>query len=280
MASSDYEIIVVDDKSSDGTREFLESYKTENNFQLLVQKTNLGIGAARNRAIGIAKSDILLFLDSDMEVEPEWVENHTVPMENGNWDGSVGQVTHDINMSSIFTRYLNDPRRGAKRFGAERQLSHKYFLFGNASLRKEMINGVGGFDEKISKWGGEELDLILRIEKDETLKLRYNPSAKAIHHQQRSLENTCSLLENFGTYVVPYLVKKHPILADEFKINTFENFFVKKTLMLTIFNPIFFGMMKKTYNIAPRPLAFKIIKYLLSYSVIKGYLSRPEISGT
>ena len=91
MASSDYEIIVVDDKSSDGTREFLESYKTENNFQLLVQKTNLGIGAARNRAIGIAKSDILLFLDSDMEVEPEWVENHTVPMENGNWDGSVGQ---------------------------------------------------------------------------------------------------------------------------------------------------------------------------------------------
>ena len=107
--------------------------------------------------------------------------------------------------------------------------------------------------------------------------MRYNPSAKAIHHQQRTLEDTCKLLENFGANVIPYLVKKHPVLADEFKINTFKKFFVKKALMLTIFNPIFFEMMKKTYKIAPRPLAFKIIKYLLSYSVFKGYESRPEI---
>lgn len=277
MASSDFEIIVVDDLSTDGTREFLHSHKTESLFQLIMQDKNSGIGAARNRAIGIAKSDILLFLDSDMEVDPDWVENHTVPMENGEWDGSVGKVTHDINSSSVFTRYLNDPRRGAKRFDEDQQLNHKYFLFGNASLRKKFIIGVGGFDEKIIKWGGEELDLILRIESKVTLKLRYNSSAKAIHHQQRSLEDTCKLLENFGANIVPYLIKRHPVLADEFKINAFEKFFVKKALMLTIFNPIFFWMMKKTYKFAPRPLAFNIIKYLLSYSVLKGYQSRPEI---
>ena len=275
MASSDYEIIVVDDLSSDGTREFLESYKAENNLQILLQDTNFGIGPARNRAIGIAKSDILLFLDSDMEVEPDWIESHTVPMENGIWDGSVGYVLHDVNMSSIFTRYLNDPRRGAKRFGENEQLNHNYFLFGNASLRKKLIVGVGGFDEKIIKWGGEELDLILRIERDENLKFRYNPSAKAVHHQQRSLENTCNLLEYFGANVVPYLVKKHPELADEFKINLLGNYFIKKALMISIFNPIFSGMMKKLYKITPGPLAFNIIKYLLSYSVIKGYHSRP-----
>ena len=203
MASSDFEIIVVDDLSSDGTREFLKSYKAEAPFQLLMQETNSGIAAARNRAIEITKSDILLFLDSDMEVDPDWVENHTVPMENGDWDGSVGQVNHDINLSSTFTRYLNDPRRGAKRFGVGQQLSHKYFLFGNASLRKKMILGVGGFDEKIKKWGGEELDLILRIENDLTPKLRYNPSAIAVHHQKRSLEDTCNQLQNFGADVVP-----------------------------------------------------------------------------
>jgi len=279
MASSDYEIIVVDDLSSDGTREFLKSYQFEGHYRLIMQEKNLGIGSARNRAVGAADSEILLFLDSDMEVEPDWVESHTVPMEMGKWDGAVGRVIHDVNMSSLFTRYLNDPRRGAKRFGINQQLNHKYFLFGNASLRKEMIVGVGGFDEKINRWGGEELDLILRIEKDETLKLRYNPSAKAFHHQRRSLEYTCNLLENFGANVVPYLVKKHPILADEFKINMLGNYFVKKALMLSILNPIFSAMMKKTYKITPQPLAFKIIKYLLSYSVIKGYLSQPEISG-
>lgn len=273
---NEFEIIAVDGGSTDGTLEYLESLNIASSYKLIKQEKNLGIGSARNCGINAARSEIILFIDCDMEVEDDWVENHTIPIETGRWDGAVGNVRHKIRDRSKFIQYLDRPMRGAKG-KKDKQINHSHFQYWNTAIRKVLLTRVGGFDEKINLWGGEELELMLRVENQGEVVLRYNSSAKSIHHQQRSLEDTCKLLENFGTHIVPYLVKKHPVLAEEFKINTFEKFFVKKALMLTVFNPIFFWMMKKTYKAAPRPVAFNIIKYLLSYSVFKGYQSRPEI---
>lgn len=275
---NEFEIIVVDGGSTDGTLEYLESLNIESSYKLIKQGKNLGIGSARNCGINAAKSEIILFIDCDMEVEDDWIENHTIPIEAGKWDGAVGNVRHKTQERSKFILYLDRPKRGAKGM-KEKQLNHSHFQYWNTAIRKVLLTSVGGFDEKINLWGGEELELMLRVENQGKVNLRYNPSAKAIHHQQRSLEDTCTLLENFGAHVIPYLIKKHPVLADEFRINIFKNVFAKKALMLTVFSPIFFSMMMKTYKIAPRPVAFKIIKYLLSYSVVRGYLSSPEING-
>jgi len=276
MRSDEYQVIAVDDCSTDGTREYLRSLDFKGNFLLIEQDKNRGLSAGRNRGIEASDGDILIFVDGDMDVGHDWVESHTLPILNGEWDGSVGAVTHGAAERTMFIKYLDRSDRGAKK-NPNDPVRYKNFQFWNTSIKKEIFASAGNFDDNIAIWGGEDTEMALRIEQLIHPILRYNPNAKAVHHQQRSLGDTCNLMEKFGANVVPYLIKKHPMLADEFKIDIFENFFVKKALMLTIFNPIFFWMMKKTYKVAPRPVAFNIIKYLLSYSVLKGYRSRPEI---
>ena len=82
MPSDEYQVIAVDDCSTDGTREYLQSLKFKGNFKLIEQKENLGLSSARNRGIEASDSDILLFIDGDMEVYHDWVVSHTLPVEN------------------------------------------------------------------------------------------------------------------------------------------------------------------------------------------------------
>lgn len=273
MSSSEFEIIAVDGGSADGTREYLESLNFDGSFKLIKQKKNLGIGSARNCGINAAKSKILLFIDCDMEVEKEWAENHTLPIEEGRWDGAVGNVRHETKERTKFIQYLDRPRRGAKGYTKGKQLDHSHFQYWNSSIRKELLTQVGGFDEKIELWGGEELELMVRVENQGKVNLGYNPDARAIHHQDRTLEKTCDLLENFGAKVVPYLIKKHPFLANEFKTHYLDNPVSRKALMISLFNPIFFQMIKTIYKFMPGTFAFPAIKYILGYSVFRGYIS-------
>ena len=273
MSSSEFEIIAVDGGSTDGTLQFLESLNFESSFTLIKQEKNLGIGSARNCGIIAAKSEILLFIDCDMEVEEDWVENHTVPIEEGRWDGAVGNVRHETKERTKFVRYLDRAGRGAKGYMKEKQLGHSHFQYWNCSIRKELLTQVGGFDEKINQWGGEELELMVRVENHGKVNLRYNPDAKSIHHQDRTLEKTCDLLENFGAKVVPYLVEKHPFLENEFKTRYLDNPLSRKVLMVSLLNPIFFRMAKTVYKFMPGALAFPAIKYILGYSVFRGYIS-------
>jgi len=155
---------------------------------------------------------------------------------------------------------------GGKGQKKNKRLDHNLFPFGNTSIRKELLIQVGGFDEKIELWGGEELELIVRVEIRGKVNLQYNPEAKAIHHQDRTLEKTCELLENFGAKVVPYLVEKHPFLANEFRTHYLDNRISRKALKMTLFNPIFFRMLITVF-------AFPAIKYILGYSVFRGYIS-------
>ena len=272
MPSDEYQVIAVDDCSTDGTREYLQSLNFKGNFKLIVQKENLGLSSGRNRGIEASDSDILLFIDGDMEVGHDWVASHTLPIENGEWDGSLGSVTHSTLDRTLFIKFLDRSDRGAKKHPNE-QVGHKHFQFWNTSIRKELLTNVGGFDEKISLWGGEDIEMVVRIENFSHPVLRFNPKAKAVHYQERSLEDTFTLMTNFGAKVVPYLVEKHPFLSKEFKTNYLDNPISRKVLKMSFFNPIFFQMVKTTYKLMPDVIAFHAIKYLLGYSVFKGYLS-------
>lgn len=72
---SDLEIICVDDGSTDNSLKILTEYqKIDSRFKVIVQEKNMGVGAARNRAIDLATGQFMSFIDSDDFIEPEMFE--------------------------------------------------------------------------------------------------------------------------------------------------------------------------------------------------------------
>ena len=70
----DYEIIAVDDGSTDASAEILDSYARQYDFIRVIHKKNEGQAKARNLAIQQARGEYLSFIDSDDFVKPEFLE--------------------------------------------------------------------------------------------------------------------------------------------------------------------------------------------------------------
>jgi len=99
---SSLEVIVVDDGSSDGTREILERLSLEDpRITLLMNERNLGKGAALRRAIARSTGDISIIHDADLEYDPSDIPSLLVPFAKEGADAVFG------------SRYLSAPYRRA-----------------------------------------------------------------------------------------------------------------------------------------------------------------------
>ena len=90
------EIIVVDDGSTDGSAKFA-TYR----------QTHQGPGAARNLGASKAKGDILVFVDADMEFEPDFIEKLVVPIVSGIAIGSYSTEEYLLNKDKPLARCWN-----------------------------------------------------------------------------------------------------------------------------------------------------------------------------
>ncbi|MGH2956787.1 MAG: glycosyltransferase [Solirubrobacterales bacterium] len=143
----DFELIVVDDGSSDGTREALDGLDPRIRYRW---QPNRGAGAARNAGLRLARGSIVAFLDSDNLWTPEHLETLTRALE--------GHPEADI----AYT--------GLGRAGGETRVKAPIadLLHGNivpftsgVALRREVALGADGFDERLAV--GEDADLWMRL---------------------------------------------------------------------------------------------------------------------
>lgn len=89
---SSKEIIVVDDCSTDGTREFLEKYQnhTPDNLRIIFQDKNMGKGAALRRGFSAALGEIVIIQDADLEYDPSEYPKLLAPILDGKADVVYG----------------------------------------------------------------------------------------------------------------------------------------------------------------------------------------------
>jgi hypothetical protein len=119
----------------------------------------------------MARGDIVVTLDSDMEAEPGFVEAHLrTHRAAGGTIAAIGNVSFATPCiaGSNFGRYMQERYLGYRSRADRRHLNYsnlpaKYFAGGISSVRVNILRQLGGFDEGISSWGGEDEDMGRRL---------------------------------------------------------------------------------------------------------------------
>ena len=153
----DFEIIVVDDGSDDGTIEKLEQFG--NRIRCLVNSKTLGVSAARNRAIKVSEAPLIAFLDSDDYWLPQKLKVQTDFFRSN--PEAVACQTDEVWIRK--GRRVNPMKKHAKPSGNIFEASLKLCLVSPSAvmLKRSLLDRVGVFDEEFQVC--EDYDLWLRI---------------------------------------------------------------------------------------------------------------------
>jgi len=168
---SSYEVVVVDDGSSDGTEEMVGSAVGEApcEFRYLRQEKR-GPAAARNRGITEAKGETVLFLGDDIVADKELLKEHISSHQKSLRANQavLGFTTwHPEVKRTTFISYLDstDLQFGYGSMEAPEDLSYHYFYSSNISLKREFLLQNGIFDEDFKYPAYEDSELGYRLKK-------------------------------------------------------------------------------------------------------------------
>jgi glucosyl-dolichyl phosphate glucuronosyltransferase len=189
-SSVGWEILVVDNNSTDCTREVVADYCRLYPLRFrYLRESRQGLSIARNAGVRESRGDILAFTDDDVTVDPGWLWSLTAALDTGEWAGAGGRIIpvwgqplprwlspSMPDMSGPFVAFdlglLPIPLTQSP-FGA------------NMAFRRDVFNKYGGFRIDLGRCGdslrtGEDVEFGGRLLKAGE-RLRYEPSA-VVHH--------------------------------------------------------------------------------------------------
>lgn len=174
ISSENYELVVVDDGSSDTTPNVLERARRRANCPLtVIRQANSGLAKGRNAGIERASGERIIFIDDDVLPLPNFVEEHL--RAHARFPSAI------VRGGAIEVENLDDlppPVWSIENY------SGNYFWTTNVSVPLATIRAIGGFDESFSEYGWEDIDVGLRLRK-RGVRAVFRPQALVYHYKPR-----------------------------------------------------------------------------------------------
>jgi len=208
------QVIVADDASRDGTAGMLAGRK---GIDVVTREREGGSSAARNSAVRLAEAPLVLFVDDDIEVEPDLISRHLAHHEaHPEAEAAlVGLVTWT--RSAPITRHMEWLERGGPLFAFDtiddpENVDPSHFCTANASVKRSPLDRVDGpFDERRRRF--TDVDRGLRLA-EVGMRLRHDPRAVAWHLRSDSPQTTDDRMRAVGMASVVF-DERHPGLVPQ-----------------------------------------------------------------
>jgi glycosyltransferase involved in cell wall biosynthesis len=205
---ADYEIIVIDDGSSDSTERVVDRFDKVR----YLRQENKGPAAARNAGVAASQGQIIAFTDDDCIVPDDWIERLADGYKRFPDAAGVGgymEAPEETIRNNVFARYEQYVSQARYGVGPDEYFGGFECPAGgtnNMSYAREIFEETGGFDEGFPVAAGEDADFKWRVCQKGN-KLLYIP-VKATHLQSYDLINFVRQSRRHGVGAV-YFERKH-----------------------------------------------------------------------
>ena len=202
-----YEVVVVDDGSTDGTPTWLRQNMDRFAHVRLIEQVHGGPAEGRNRGVEHARGDVIVFIDSDLVVTPVFLAKHAEALQLS-WSRTGDRLCFTYG-AVINTANFEEPTKERHKL---RDLSWAYFATGNVAIDRSILQRSGLFDSGFRLYGWEDLELGERLRRMK-VRLIKCPDAVGYHwHPALSLDQIPRLIEVEGERARMGLLfyRKHP----------------------------------------------------------------------
>jgi glycosyltransferase involved in cell wall biosynthesis len=225
---SGYEVVLVDDGSSDRTLAWIAENKAELPHVKVYEQNHLGAASARNLGVESAVGETIIFIDSDLVVTKSFLQSHGDALTKGERDLKSDRLfTYG---AVINTNNFEDPTSEPYKIT---DFSAAYFATGNVAIKRKWLEQAGLFDTGFQLYGWEDLELGVRLKKL-GLKLIKCPEAVGYHwHPAFNLEQIPRAIEREiqrGKMGIVFY-QKHPTLN------------VKMMIQMTVLHRLLWGIL-------------------------------------